>query len=145
MDIRIKKLDQKAKIPTRGSEHAAGWDLYACLDNPILIKAGETIKVKTGLSFEVPVGYAGFVFARSGLATSQGLAPANKVGVCDPDYRGDYTVALHNHSDKNVIVEPYDRIAQVVFMPYLETNLILSDELSETVRGVGGFGSTGVK
>jgi len=144
MEIKVKKLKDKATMPTRGSEYAAGYDLYACIDEPILIKAGETVKIPSGLSFEVPIGYAGFVFARSGLATKNGLAPANKVGVCDCDFRGDYTIALHNHnSTRNEVVEPNERIAQVVFMPYLETTLVLSDELTDTKRGTNGFGSTG--
>lgn len=145
MDIKIKKINKKAVIPTRGSEYAAGYDLYACIDNPVTIKAGATVKIPSGLAFEVPVGYAGFVFARSGLATKQGLAPANAVGVCDSDYRGDYTTALHNSSNQDRIIEPQERIAQVVFMPYLNVNLIESNELSDTKRGTGGFGSTGTK
>jgi dUTP pyrophosphatase len=145
IDIKVKKLNEKATIPTKGSEYAAGWDLYACIDNPVVVRAGETVKIPSGLAFEIPIGYAGFVLARSGLATKKGLAPANKIGLCDCDYRGDYTVALHNHSSKDAMVEPNERIAQVVFLPYLEANLVLSDELSDTERGANGFGSTGSK
>ena len=145
MNINVKKLNDKAVIPTRGSEYAAGYDLYACIDNSVIIKAGETVKIPSGLAFEIPKGIAGFVFARSELATKQGLALANAVGVCDSDYRGDYTTALHNYSNQDRIIEPKERISQVVFMPYLNANLIESNELSDTKRGAGGFGSTGVK
>jgi len=145
LNIKVKKLNDKAVIPTKGSDYAAGYDLYACIDKSITIKAGETVKIPSGLAFEVPNGYVGLVFARSGLATKQGLAPANCVGVCDSDYRGDYTVALHNNSKESRIIEPQERIAQVVFMPYLNVKLIVSDNLSDTKRGTGGFGSTGMK
>lgn len=145
MNIKVKKLNEKAIIPTKGSEYAAGNDLYACIDKAVTIKAGETTKIPSGLAFEVPVGYAGFVFARSGLATKQGLVPANCVGVCDSDYRGDYTVALHNSSNSDKVIEPQERIAQVVFMPYLNINLVESDELTDTKRGTDGFGSTGTR
>lgn len=143
--IEFKKLNPNAITPTRGSEYAAGFDLYACIDEPVIIKSHETVKIPTGLAFECPIGYMGLVFARSGMATKNGLAPANKVGVCDADYRGDYTVALHNHSDKTYILEPNERMAQLVFVPFLEANLVEAEELSDTVRGDGGFGSTGNK
>lgn len=143
MTINFKKLNPKAITPTHGSDEAAGWDIHACIDKPVKIPAGETVKIPSGLAFEVPAGYAGFMFARSGLATKEGLAPANKVGVCDSDYRGDYTVALHNQSDTDRMIEPQERIAQVVFMPYLKANLNEVNELSDTKRGNGGFGSTG--
>lgn len=145
MSIKVKKLNENAIVPTKGSEYSAGWDLSACIDEPITIHAGETVKIHSGLAFEPPMGYVGLVFARSGLATKHGLAPANKVGVCDSDYRGDYTIALHNSSNNDEIVEPQERIAQVVFVPYLNSVLELVDELSDTERGENGFGSTGTK
>ena len=145
MNIKIKKLKETATIPTRGSEYAAGSDLYACIDAPITIKSGETVKIGTGLSVEIPVGYAGFIYARSGLATKKGLAPANKVGVCDSDYRGEYIVALHNDSLKDAVVEPNERIAQLIVAPYLYVDFNVVDELTDTDRGENGFGSTGSK
>ena len=141
--MNFKKLNPKAVTPTHGSDEAAGWDIYACIDEPVTIHVGETVKIPSGLAFEVPNGYAGFMFARSGLATKEGLAPANKVGVCDSDYRGDYTVALHNQSGTDRVIEPQERIAQVVFMPYLKAELNEVNELSDTKRGDRGFGSTG--
>ena len=143
--VRIKKLNDSAKIPTYGSEFAAGADLYACLDDTCEIKPGETKLIKTGIALEVPVGYAGLIYARSGLATKKGLAPANKVGVVDTDYRGEIMVALHNHSNETRIVEPDERIAQFVITPYLKASFDLVDELNDTTRGTGGFGSTGAK
>lgn len=142
-DVKIKKLNENAIIPTYGTEFSAGADIYACIDEPLEIGPGETKIVHTGLSFELPEGYAGFVHARSGLATKRGLAPANKVGVIDSDYRGELMVALHNHSDAVQTIEKGERVAQMVVMPYLACNFILSNELSDTVRGEGGFGSTG--
>ena len=143
MNINIKKLRENAIIPTRGSEYAAGYDLYACLEKPIKVEPGETVKVPTGISMEVPVGYAGMIFARSGLATKKGLAPANKVGVCDSDYRGEYIVALYNHSNQTVTINSAERIAQLVIMPFLEVEFNEVNELNDTARGSGGFGSTG--
>jgi len=143
--VRIKKLNDSAKIPTYGTEFAAGADLYACIDDACEIKSGETKLIKTGIALEVPVGYAGLIYARSGLATKKGLAPANKVGVVDTDYRGEIMVALHNHSNETRIVEPDERIAQFVITPYLKANFDLVEELSDTTRGTGGFGSTGAK
>ena len=143
VDIKIKKLNENAKIPTYGSDFSAGADLYALADSPIVIKPGETYLVHTGLSFEIPEGLGGFIFARSGLATKKGLAPANKVGVVDSDYRGEVMVALHNHSSVDVTIEPFERIAQIVFLPYVPANFIISETLDDTVRGAGGFGSTG--
>ena len=142
-NVNIKKLRDDAKIPTYGTEHAAGCDLYACIDEPVTIKAGETVLIKTGLAMEVPVGYAGLIYARSGLATKKGLAPANKVGVVDADYRGEIMVALHNHSNVPATVNHGDRIAQMVVMPFISIELE-EGELSNTTRGSGGFGSTGV-
>lgn len=143
MNIKIKKLSDTAKIPTRGSEYAAGYDLYADIDEAVTIKPHETAKIGTGLAVEIPDGYFGAVFARSGLASKQGLRPANCVGVCDSDYRGEYIVALHNDSEEERVVNPADRIAQLVVMPYLAVEFTEVDELSDTKRGDGGFGSTG--
>lgn len=144
-NINIKKLNEDAVIPTYGSEYAAGFDLYSVSNEEITIKAHETVLVKTGLAMEIPEGYAGFIFARSGLATKKGLAPANKVGVVDADYRGEVMVALHNHTNEDKTIEAHERIAQMVIMPFLAANFIEVDELSDTVRGSGGFGSTGSK
>lgn len=144
-DINIKKINDKATIPSYGTEYSAGCDLYACLDDAVTINPGETYLVKTGLAMEIPEGFAGLIYARSGLATKKGLAPANKVGVVDADYRGELMVALHNHSTSAAIVENGERIAQLVITPFLTANFIEQDELSETVRGAGGFGSTGRK
>jgi dUTP pyrophosphatase len=142
-DVNIKKLDEKAIIPTYGTEFSAGADLYACMDEDITIKSGETVFVHTCISMEIPVGYAGLIYARSGLACKKGLAPANKVGVIDADYRGEIMVALHNHSKDDVTISHGERIAQLVIAPFVTANFIECEELSETVRGVGGFGSTG--
>ena len=143
MKILIKKLSEKATLPTRGSEYAAGYDLYACLDEDAVIAPGKTAKIGTGISVAVPEGYFGAIFARSGLAAKQGLRPANCVGVADSDYRGEYIVALHNDSDEPRTVSNGDRIAQLVVMPFLSCEFEETDELSETQRGSGGFGSTG--
>lgn len=143
MKIEIKKLREGAQLPTRGSAFAAGYDLRACIDAPIAIAPGETKMVGTGLSVAVPAGYFGAVFARSGLASKQGLRPANCVGVCDSDYRGEYTVALHNDSAVTCEVQNGDRIAQLVVIPCLDLDFEQVDELSATERGTGGFGSTG--
>ena len=144
-EVKIKKLDERATVPSYGSEHAAGFDLYAILDDELTIKSHETILVKTGLAMEVPLGYAGMIFARSGLATKKGLAPANKVGVVDSDYRGEVMVALHNHSNIDQTISNGERIAQMVIMPFYKAEFIVVDELSDTERGSGGFGSTGTK
>ena len=143
MKIEIKKLNEYAKIPTRGSEQAAGYDLYAAISESVTIKPHTTEKIGTGLAIAVPDGYFGAIFARSGLAAKQGLRPANCVGVADSDYRGEYIVALHNDTDEERVIEPDERIAQLVVMPYLSVEFEEKDELSETVRGAGGFGSTG--
>ncbi len=145
MEVRIKKLSENAVIPTYGSEFSAGADLYACLEEAVIIQPGETYLVKTGLAMEIPEGYAGLIYARSGLASKKGLAPANKVGVVDADYRGEIMVALHNHSNVAATVEPGERIAQMVIAPFLKAEYNLVEELSDTVRGTGGFGSTGTK
>lgn len=143
MKVKIQKLDKNAKIPVYGSEYAAGADLYACLGEEVKIPAGKTVVIPTGIALELPVGFAGLIYARSGLATKQGLAPANKVGVVDCDYRGEVKVALHNHSNEERTVAPGDRIAQLVITPYITAVFEERAELSETVRGAGGFGSTG--
>ena len=143
--VKVKKTDDRATLPTYGSEYAAGADLYALLDAPVTIAPAETVLIHTGLSMEIPEGYAGLIYARSGLASKRGLAPANKVGVVDADYRGEIMVALHNHSDKAQTVEHGERIAQLVIAPFLSVSDEETDELSDTVRGTGGFGSTGTK
>lgn len=143
--VNIKKLDERATVPTYGSEFSAGADLYACVDGVIEIKPHTTVVVPTGIALELPVGFAGLIYARSGLATKKGLAPANKVGVVDCDYRGEVKVALHNHSEKVQTVDAGERIAQLVITPYLTAEFVECDTLSETVRGEGGFGSTGRK
>ena len=143
--VAVKKLRSGAKLPTYGSEFAAGADLYACLEEPVTIRPHETFLVPTGLSLEIPVGWAGMIHARSGMATKRDLAPANKVGVIDSDYRGEIMVSLHNHGEKEQTVEPGERIAQLVIMPYLTAQFFEAETLSDTVRGEGGFGSTGTK
>ena len=143
MNIKIKKLNENAIIPTRGSEYSAGMDLYACTSTPVIIAPHETVKVGTGLSIELPDGYFGAIAARSGLSTKQGLAPANKLGVCDSDYRGEYIVPLHNHSNEPQMINPMERIAQLIVLPYLPVEFEEVDELTNTERGDCGFGSTG--
>lgn len=143
--INFKKLDSRAVVPTYGSEFSAGADLYAVCDEDIVIDSGKTVLIHTYLSMEIPEGYGGFIFARSGLASKKGLAPANKVGVVDADYRGEIMVALHNHSDEAQTVSNGERVAQLVILPFLAAEFIECDELSDTVRGEGGFGSTGSK
>lgn len=141
--VQIKKLNQHAIVPTNGSEKAAGHDLYACLENAVEISEGETVKIGTGVAVAIPDGFFGAIYARSGLATKSGLRPANCVGVVDSDYRGEIIVALHNDSNEVRYVENGDRIAQLVVTPYLPIDLYEVDELDETARGTGGFGSTG--
>ncbi len=145
MNVAIKKLCPDAVIPSYGSEYAAGADLYACIDGELEIKPHSTVVIPTGIALELPLGYAGLIYARSGLATKKGLAPANKVGVVDCDYRGEVKVALHNHSDICQSVSSGERIAQLVITPYITAAFTVADELSPTVRGAGGFGSTGSK
>ena len=145
MNVKIKKLNENAVIPTYGSPYAAGADLYACVDTDTVILPGETKLIKTGLAIELPIGYAAFIYARSGLASKRGLAPANKVGVVDCDYRGEIMVALHNHSLTEQSVSPGERIAQMVIAPYITAEFQVVDTLSDTVRGEGGFGSTGTR
>lgn len=145
MKVSVKKLRPEAKLPTYGSEFAAGADLYACLDEAVTIQPQETRKIPTGIAMEIPMGYVGLVYGRSGLACKLNLAPANKVGVVDCDYRGELLVFLHNHGTVPQTVEPGERVAQIVLTPYLTADYFETDELSETVRGSGGFGSTGCK
>ena len=145
MCVNIKKLSPDAKIPSYGSAEAAGADLYALTEENILIESGQTRLVHTGIAMEIPRGYVGLIYARSGLATKKGLAPANKVGVIDSDYRGEIMVALYNHSDTAQTVENGERIAQIVLTPYLCASFSEVDSLSDTERGEGGFGSTGKK
>ena len=144
MNIKVKKLNDLAVIPTRGSEQAAGYDLYAATDYVISIPPHSTVKIGTGLSFELPDNTFGAIFARSGLATKQGLRPANCIGVCDSDYRGEYIIALHNDSEEARVVEPHERIAQLILMPYIPMEFEEVKDLSETERGSGGFSSTGL-
>ena len=141
--IRVKILRNGAKLPTYGSPEAAGADLYACLESSVTIRPGETAFIPTGIAMEVPKNCAGLVYARSGLACKQGLAPANKVGVVDSDYRGEITVVLHNHGSVAQTVENGQRIAQMVITPVLTPPYEEAQELSDTNRGQGGFGSTG--
>lgn len=141
--INLKKLNENALMPTYGSEYAAGADLYACLEEPVTIKPGETYLIKTGIAIEVPIGYAGLIYARSGLASKKGLAPANKVGVVDADYRGEIMVPLHNHSSVNAVIDPKERVAQLIITPFLAAEYVETEQLPDTVRGEDGFGSTG--
>lgn len=141
--IKYTKLNEYAHEPTRGSEYAAGYDLYAAINTPIEIPQHSTKQIGTGLSFELPNNTFAGIFARSGLATKQGLRPANCVGVCDSDYRGEYIVALHNDFDRPQRINPGDRIAQMILLPYIEMDFQEVEQLEETERGDGGFGSTG--
>ena len=143
--MKIKKLNDNATVPTYGSEFSAGADLYACEESDVVIGAGETRLIHTGIALEIPVGYVGLIYARSGLATKRGLAPANKVGVIDSDYRGEIMVALYNQSGEPQTVSVGERIAQIVFTPYAMAEFEIADELDTTARGDGGFGSTGRK
>ena len=143
MKVNIKKLDERAIIPTYGTEYSAGADLYSI--EAVTVEPHKTVLVHTGLALEIPEGYAGLIFARSGLACKRGLAPANKVGVIDADYRGEIMVALHNHTESPVSIDAGERVAQLAIMPFLKADFELCDELSDTVRGAGGFGSTGKK
>ncbi len=145
MTVKIVKLNPNAHIPTYGSASAAGADLYACIEKPVSILPGQTVLIPTGLSMEIEEGFAGFIYARSGLATKRGLAPANKVGVIDSDYRGQVMVSLHNHTDQPQFVDVGERIAQMVFAPVYQAQFCEVESLQETERGTGGFGSTGTK
>ena len=144
-NIKVKKLNNLAKMPSRGSSDAAGYDLYAATNYIIDIAPHSTVKIGTGLSFELPLGTFAAIFPRSGIATKRGLRPANCVGVCDSDYRGEYIVALHNDTDELQSIDPGERIAQMILLPFIEMNFEEVDELSDTNRGGGGFGSSGRK
>lgn len=141
----FKKLDHRATVPTYGSDLAAGADLRAVLDAPITIKPNESALIHTGIAVAIPVGYVGLVYARSGIACKRGLAPSNKVGVIDADYRGEIMVSLHNHSTTEQTISPDERIAQMVITPFSRCEYECVDELDDTARGAGGFGSTGTK
>ncbi len=143
--VNFKKLNEKAIAPTYGTEFSAGADLYACEGGEVTIEAGESKLIHTGLSLEIPEGYAGLIYARSGIATKRGLAPANKVGVIDSDYRGEIMVCLFNHSSAPQTIADGERIAQMVITPFLKVDYTEVSELSDTERGAGGFGSTGKK
>jgi len=143
MDIRIKKLREDAVIPTYATVGSAGADLYACLDQDITIKHGTSAFIPCGFAMAIPEGYVGLVYARSGLASKKGLAPSNKVGVIDSDYRGEITVSLFNHSSEDRVIQKRERIAQLVIAPVIQANFDLVEELDQTQRGQGGFGSTG--
>lgn len=143
MVVKFKKLTDKAVKPTFGTEFSAGADLYST--EKVVIGVGETKLIKTGLALEIPVGYVGLIYARSGLATKRGLAPANKVGVIDSDYRGEIMVALYNQSGVEQVVEQAERVAQMVITPYLKVEYQQVEDLTDTTRGQGGFGSTGTK
>ena len=141
--VQIKKLNEHAKLPTAGSQYAAGYDLYACTENDVVIPPHATVKIGSGVAVALPEGTFGAVFARSGLASREGLRPANCVGVIDCDYRGECIVAVHNDSEESRIVHHGDRIAQLVLLPYLPIEFEEVGELPDTARGAGGFGSTG--
>ena len=141
--IKVKKLREGALLPTYGTPFSAGADLYACLEEPIIIEPGETKKIPTGIAMELPAGTAGLIYARSSLGTKKGLAPANKVGVVDSDYRGEFLIFLHNHGSEPQTIVHGDRIAQLVVTPVFTPGFEESETLSDTLRGEGGFGSTG--
>ena len=143
--VNIKKLKANAALPVYSSAAAAGADLRTCLEEDVIIRPGKTEMISTGLAMEVPEGYAGLIYARSGLASKRGLAPANKVGVIDSDYRGEIMVALHNHSEEAAVISHGERIAQLIITPYLTAEFTEKEVLEETERGFGGFGSTGIK
>ena len=143
--MNIKKLNEAARVPTYGSEAAAGADLYACEAGEVTIRPHETRLIHTGIAMEIPEGLVGLIYARSGLASKKGLAPANKVGVIDSDYRGEIMVALHNHGEEAQTIANGERIAQIVFAPYYAAEFKVVEELADTARGDGGFGSTGTK
>ena len=145
MTVEFIKLDDNAIVPTYGTPYAAGADLYALPNGDIEIKPGETVLVHTGIALQIPEGYGGFIFARSGIATKRGLAPANKVGVIDSDYRGEIMVSIYNHSNTLQTIGSGERVAQLVIMPYLKAEFMKVDSLEETKRAAGGFGSTGMK
>ena len=141
--VRVKKLKENAILPTYGSAEAAGADLYACLSEEITIQPGKSVFVPTGLAMEIPKGYAGLIYARSGLACKRGLAPANKVGVVDSDYRGEFMIVLYNHGTEPQTISHGERIAQLVITPVITPGFMEVDDLTDTQRSGGGFGSTG--
>ena len=141
--VRFKKLSENAVVPSYGTAYSAGADLYSAMQEDVIIAPETTKFIKTGIAIEIPEGLVGLIYARSGMACKKGLAPANKVGVIDSDYRGEIMVALYNHSDSAVTVAKGDRIAQLVLTPYIKADFGEADELDDTVRGDGGFGSTG--
>ena len=143
--VKFVKLNPNAIVPTYGTEYAAGADLYALPDKVIEIKSGETVMIHTGIAMQIPEGTAAFIFARSGIATKRGLAPANKVGVIDSDYRGEIMVPIHNHSTQTQQIDVGERVAQMVIMPYVKGEFVESESLDDTVRSTNGFGSTGTK
>lgn len=143
--VKFVKLNSDAIVPTYGTDFAAGADLYALPNGAVTIKPNETVLIHTGIAMQIPDGYAGFIFARSGIATKRGLAPANKVGVIDSDYRGEIMVAIHNHSTEVQEIAGGERVAQMVIMPYIKAEFTECDTLEETERAAGGFGSTGTK
>ena len=143
MRVKIKKISELAKMPTYGTEFSAGADIYALLEETITIAPNETVMIKTGLQMEIPQNYVGLIYPRSGISVKRGLAPANKVGVIDSDYRGEVMVALYNHSTIPQSVEPFERIAQLVIAPYIQATFEETCSLEDTERGIGGFGSTG--
>lgn len=143
--VKYIKLDPKAITPSYGTPFAAGADLYACMGEDVSIKAGETKLFHTGIAMQIPDGLVGLIYARSGIATKRGLAPANKVGVIDSDYRGEIMVSIYNHSSETQTIADGERIAQIVLTPYVTADFTLSDSLDSTDRGSGGFGSTGEK
>ena len=145
MDVRFKRLNDLAKIPTRGSKFSAGYDLYAATDKDIQIPPHATVKIGTGLAMDLPSGYFGAIVARSGIATKRGLRPANALGVCDEDYKGEYIVALHNDTTETKTVQAGERIGQLILLPYQTIDFKEVDELHDTERSIGGFGSTGEK
>ena len=143
MIVRFKKLRPGAQVPTYGSAGAAGADLRACLDAPVTIQPGETKMLPLGVAVEIPEGYVGLAYARSGLASKRGIAPANKVGVIDSDFRGELMAALHNHGAQPQVIEPGDRVLQLVITPCVQAEFVEADDLTGTERGAGGWGSTG--
>lgn len=144
-DVPVKRVRPGAHLPVYGSAEAAGADLCACLNGPVTIEAGQTVMIPTGVAVQIPRGYAGLVYARSGLAAKRHLAPANKVGVIDSDYRGEIFVPIHNHGQTPQTLEDGERMAQIILTPYLTANFLETDELTDTARGENGFGSTGRK
>lgn len=141
--VKYIKLNEKAITPSYGTEFSAGADLYACMGKETEIKSGETVMIHTGIAMQIPNGLVGLIYARSGIATKRGLAPANKVGVIDSDYRGEIMVSIHNHSSETQYIADGERVAQLVLTPYITADFELADELEDTERASGGFGSTG--